>query len=79
MDITFANFDMTGVSSNADSLRRERMQILETFVPERIARDYLAVAPHYYEVIRVQWLLKHPFWYKLYRGLTTLGRKIMSE
>jgi len=78
MDITFANFDMSGVSSNADTLRRERMQILETFVPERIARDYLAIAPHYYEVIRVQWLLKHPFWYKLYRGMTTLGRKIMS-
>lgn len=79
MDITFANFDMSGVSSNADTLRRERMQILETFVPERIARDYLAIAPHYYEVIRVQWLLKHPFWYKVYRGMTTLGRKIMRE
>ena len=79
MDITFANFDMSGVSSNADTLRRERMQILETFVPKRIARDYLAIAPHYYEVIRVQWLLKHPLWYKVYRGMTTLGRKIMRE
>ena len=78
MDITFANFDMSGVSSNADTLRRERMQILETFVPERIARDYLAIAPHYYEVIRVQWLLKHPLWYKFYRWMTTLGRKIVK-
>lgn len=79
MDITFANFDMTGVSSNSDALRRERIQILGAFVPKRIARDYLAIAPHYYEVIRVQWLLKHPFWYKMYRGMTTLGRKIMRE
>ena len=79
VDITFANFDMSGVSSNADTLRRERMQILETFVPKRIARDYLAIAPHYYEVIRVQWLLKHPLWYKFYRWMTTLGRKIMRE
>lgn len=79
VDKLFANYDMTGVSSNSDALRRERMQILDTFVPERIARDYLAIAPHYYEVIRVQWLLKHPFWYKVYRSMTTSGRKIMSE
>ena len=79
VDKLFANYDMTGVSSNSDALRRERMQILDTFVPERIARDYITIAPLYYEVIRVQWLLKHPFWYKLYRGMTTLGRKIMSE
>lgn len=78
VDKVFANYDMTGVSSNSDVLRRERMQILETFVPERIARDYLAIAPYYYEVIRVQWLLKHPFWYKVYRGMTTLGRKIVK-
>lgn len=79
VDKLFANYDMTGVSSNLDALRRERMQILDTFVPERIARDYITIAPQYYEVIRVQWLLKHPFWYKLYRGMTTLGRKIMRE
>lgn len=79
VDKVFANYDMTGVSSNSDALRRERIQILGTFVPKRIARDYLAIAPHYYEVIRVQWLLKHPFWYKMYRGMTTLGRKIMRE
>lgn len=79
MDITFANFDITGVSANTEALRKERVQILDSFVPERIARDYLAVSPHYYEVIRVQWLLKHPLWYKLYRGIATLGRKIMRE
>ena len=79
MDITFANFDITGVSANAEALRKERMQIFNTFVPKRIARDYLAIAPHYYEVTRVEWLLRHPFWYKVYRGMTTLGRKIMRE
>ena len=78
VDKTFANYDMTGVSSNSDALRRERMQILGTIVPERIARDYLAIAPHYYEVIRVQWLLKHPLWYKFYRWMTTLVRKIVK-
>lgn len=77
-DKVFANYDMTGVSSNADALRRERMQILDSFVPERIARDYLVIAPYYYEIIRVQWLLKHPFWYKMYRGMTTFGRKLLK-
>ena len=79
VDRVFANFDITGVSANTEALRKERMQIFNTFVPERIARDYLAIAPHYYEVTRVEWLLRHPFWYKVYRGMTTLGRKIMRE
>lgn len=79
VDKIIANYDVTGVSANMEAVQKERIQILETFLPERIAHDYIAIAPHYYEVIRVQWLLKHPFWYKLYRGMTTLGRKIMSE
>ena len=79
VDKLYANYDMAGVSSNSDALRIERMQILDTFVPERIARDYLSIAPHYYEVIRVQWLLNHPFWYKIYRGITTTGRKIIKR
>lgn len=79
VDKVLANYDMTGVSSNTEALRQERTQILDSFIPKRIARDYIAIAPHYYEVIRVQWLLKHPFWYKVYRGIATLGRKIMRE
>ena len=78
VDRVFANYDVTGVSSNTDALRKERIQILDSFVPERIVRDYLAIMPHYYEVIRVPWLLKHPFWYKVYRGMTTLGRKVIK-
>lgn len=78
VDMTIANYDMSGVSSNIEKLRNERKAILESLIPERIARDYLAVAPHYYEVVRLQWLLEHPFWYKIYRGLTTFGRKICN-
>lgn len=78
VDMIFANYDVSGVSSDTTKLRQEREKIMLDILPKRIARDYLTIAPHYYEVIRVQWLLKHPFWYKLYRGMTTLGRKIMS-
>lgn len=76
VDMCFANYDVVGISSNSTAVRKERENILATFIPERIARDYLAIAPHYYEVIRMQWLLNHPFWYKLYRGITTFGRWI---
>ena len=76
IDIVFANYDVSGISSNAVDLRNEREKILADILPERIARDYFEIAPYYYEVIRVKWLLRHPVWYKLYRGLTTLGRKI---
>lgn len=79
VDIMFANYDLSGLSSNTPAVRRERETILDTIVPERIARDYRAVAPHYFEVIRVEWLLRHPFWYKLYRGLTTFARKITKS
>lgn len=76
VDSEFANYDVSGVSSNTAKLRQEREKILADILPERIARDYLAIAPHYYEVIRVEWLLRHPFWYKLYRGITTFARKM---
>lgn len=76
VDSIFANYDVSGVSSNTAQLRQEREKILGDILPERIARDYLAIAPHYYEVIRVEWLLRHPFWYKLYRGMTTFARKM---
>lgn len=75
VDLVFANFDLSGLSSDSQAIKMERKTILATIVPERMARDYLAIAPHYYEVIRVEWLLRHPFWYKLYRGMTTFARK----
>ena len=72
----FANFDLSGISSDTQAIIRERRSILSTILPERIARDYLVLAPHYYEVIRLEWLLRHPFWYRVYKMWTTLGRLI---
>lgn len=76
VDKIIANYDVSGVSSDTTKLRQEREKIMLDILPKRIARDYLTIAPHYYEVIRVAWLLRHPFWYKLYRGMTTFARKM---
>ena len=75
----FANYDVAGLSSNTPEVRKERETILKNILPERVARDYLAIAPHYYEVIRMEWLLQHPFWYKVYRAWATLGCKILGK
>lgn len=74
----FANYDVAGLSSNTPEVRKERETILKNILPERIARDYLAIAPYYYEVTRVEWLLRHPFWYKIYRMIVTFARKISN-
>lgn len=79
VDAIFANFDLSGLSSDTDTLRTERKAIIDTIVPKRLARDYLAIAPYYYEVIRVQWLLKHPFFYLIYRAWTSFGCKIVRR
>ena len=77
IDMVLADYDCAGVSANNhERIMEERKKALATIVSPRIANDYIAVIPYYYEVTRVQWLLQHPFWYKLYRGLTTFGRKI---
>lgn len=78
VDTIFADFDRSGLSADTQAIRKEREEILATFIPERIARDYLAIESHYYEVERLEWLLRHPFWYKVYRGWTTLGRKLIK-
>lgn len=78
IDTIFADFDRSGLSADTQAIRKEREEILSTFIPERIARDYIAIEPHYYEVVRVEWLLRHPFWYLMYRGWTTLGRKLIK-
>ena len=75
----FANYDVAGLSSNTPEVRKERETILKNILPERIARDYLAIATHYYEVTRIEWLLRHSFWYKIYRAWTTLGCKILGK
>lgn len=72
-----ADYDGEGLSStNMELLLEEREKAFRELMPPRIAEDYLAVFPHYYEVKRVTWLLEHPTWYKLYRALASLGIKI---
>ena len=76
VDIVFADFDRSGVSSDGKALIQERLAIMQEVLPSRIAEDYLKVLPNYYEVIRIKWLMEHPFFYRVYRAWTTLGRKI---
>lgn len=78
VDLFIADFDRTGLSSNTQAVVAERKEVLKKVLPERICRDYNHVIPHYYEVIRMEWLLRHPFWYRIYRGWTTLGRKLIK-
>lgn len=79
VDLFFSDFDLTGVSSNNEAVLKEREEVLKKILPERIARDYIKIAPHYYEVIRLQWLLNHPICYKIYRSFTTLCRKVVGK
>jgi glycosyltransferase involved in cell wall biosynthesis len=79
VDLFFSDFDLTGVSSNNAVVLKEREEVLKKLLPERIARDYIQIAPHYYEVIRLQWLLNHPICYKIYRSFTTLCRKVLGK
>lgn len=79
VDLFFSDYDLTGVSSNNVAVLKEREEVLKKVLPERIARDYIQIAPHYYEVIRLQWLLNHPFCYKIYRNFTTLCRKMVGK
>lgn len=74
IDITLCNFDKTGVSSvNLKKLFQDRDKVFSELIPNRIRHDYEAVLPHYYEVYRMQWLLKHRIFYKIYRMLTSFG------
>lgn len=79
VDVVFADFDRSGVSSNGKVLIQERLAILKDVLPPRIAEDYLKVLPNYYEVIRITWLIEHPFFYRIYRAWTTFGRKLLGD
>lgn len=79
VDLFFVDFDCSGLSSNTSAVIKEREEVIKKILPPRIAKDYIQILPHYYEVVRVQWLLKHPICYKIYRGFTTLCRKILGE
>lgn len=77
--ITIANYDATGISSvNKQQLLRDRQEVFNNIIPERIRKDYDKVFPHYYEVYRIEWLLKHPLFYKLYRVITSLEMRIFK-
>lgn len=69
IDLTIANFDISGVSaSNPSLLWKEREEVFRSIVPKSIADDYLSFCPrYYYEVYRVKWLLQHPIVYRIYR------------
>lgn len=72
-----ANYDDGGISSTqTEKLLKERAEAFRSMIPERIAANYQAVFPYYYEVKRVAWLLRHPFFYKVYRAWTSLGMRI---
>lgn len=61
-----------------DFLLKKREHVFREVMPERIANDYLRVIPHYYEVNRMEWLLRHCFFYKVYRLVVSLGMKLMK-
>lgn len=76
-ELVITNYDTNGISStNEVSQKNERLKIYTELIPERIRSDYDKVFSHYYEVTRVSWLLKHKFFYQVYRYWCTLGRKI---
>ena len=74
-----ANYDDAGISStHMDWLLDERERVFCDLVPDRIAKEYLAVFPHYYEVKRVKWLLEHPLYYKIYRMVASAGMCLLK-
>lgn len=77
--LTIANYDALGISSVNQALQvKERKDIYEKLIPQRIRTDYDKVFPHYYEIIRIEWLLRHPLCYRIYRGFTTFCRKLLG-
>lgn len=78
--VTVADYDNSGISSTqTEKLLSERTQAFRELVPARIASDYEKVFPQYYEVYRVRWLLRHKFFYRMYRGLVSLGVKLLGQ
>ncbi|MBO7467835.1 MAG: glycosyltransferase [Bacteroidaceae bacterium] len=78
--LTIADYDGMGISStNHELLLKEREEIFLETIPTRIASDYVKVFPHYYEAYRVEWLLRHPFFYRVYRVWVSLGMKFWKK
>lgn len=79
LPITIADYDNDGISARESDLQQqERSRILRSLIPARICKEYEEWVPHYNELIRVKWLLGHPFFYKVYRAWTSLGRRILG-
>lgn len=77
LNVTIADFDDLGISSrNKTGLLEERQQVFNELIPERIRKDYQPVLDHYYEVYRIEWLLKHKIAYKLYRLFVSIGMRL---
>lgn len=75
-----ADYDGEGLSStNMELLLEERERAFRELMPPRIAEDYLAVFPHYYEVKRVKWLLEHKKLYNIYRCFCSVCIKIIHK
>ena len=73
-----ADYDGEGISStNMDMLLQEREKVFREIIPAKIADNYLAIFPHYYEVKRMKWLLEHKGFYRVYRMFCTLGIKLL--
>lgn len=80
IDYVISNYDNSGVSTiHIDKVREERKQIFENSLPKRIASDYEKVFPVYYEVYRVEWLLKHRFFYNMYRFIASVGMRLFKN
>lgn len=79
LPLTVSNYDNDGLSSNnKELLLRERKQVFDQLFPPRVVSDYEKVFINYYEVYRVEWLLKHRFFYKLYRFIASMGMRLFK-
>ena len=77
--VVVSDYDCTGLSStDTEGLRAERDRVFCEMIPAAIADDYCKVFPHYYETYRMEWLLRHPVLYKLYRLSVSAGMKILK-
>ncbi|MBQ2197302.1 MAG: glycosyltransferase, partial [Bacteroidales bacterium] len=73
--LTISNYDNDGISTTNPQLQiQERHEIFRSLFPPRICEEYERLIPHYNEIIRIKWLLNHPFFYRVYRAWTSFGR-----
>lgn len=80
LPLTVSNYDNDGFSSNnKELLLKERKQVFDQLFPPRVISDYEKAFANYYEVYRVEWLLKHRFFYKLYRFIASVGMILYAK